>query len=206
MKIKLITILLVSICSFGQTSEQYFKQGKMQYDSANYKDAIINYTNSYDLSVIQRNKTIECKSLASRGLAKFEIKDFKGAIDDYDKSLLIDSKNPNIYFLKSICLVEISDYEKAIITITKALELDKFNSLYFLFRAGVKENINDFKGAIIDCLDVIKIDQKEGNAFAIMGRCKQKLGYSKFEVCLDFKNGIELGDQECKEGFKKNCR
>ncbi|MFZ4672270.1 MAG: tetratricopeptide repeat protein [Flavobacterium sp.] len=206
MKVKFITIFLVSICSFGQSPEQYFKEGKMQFDSANYKDAIISYTNSYDLSVIKKNKKIESKSLASRGLAKSEIKDFKGAIEDYDKSLLIESNNPNVYFLKSICLVEISDYEKAIITITKALELDKVNGLYFLFRAGLKENINDFKGAIIDCLDVIKIDQKEGNAYAIMGRCKQKLGYSKFEVCLDFKNGIDLGDQECKEGFKKNCR
>jgi hypothetical protein len=35
-----------------------------------------------------------------------------------------------------------------------------------------------------------------------MGRCKQKLGYSKFDVCFDFKNGTELGDQESIEEYK----
>lgn len=206
MKIKLILFFFITLCSFGQTSEQLFNKGLKQDENGNYKEAIVSFTNSYNLSIREKNKQIESLSLANRGMAKSEIKDFLGAIDDYDKFILIDNKNPNIHFLKSLCLMEIKNYENALATISLAIELDKSNYDYYLFRASMKDEIKDYKGAISDCIKATNLNLKDGFCYAIMGSCKLKLGVSKFEVCLDFKKGMDLGNKDCEDEFKKNCR
>lgn len=170
MNIKSIIVLLFSICSFAQNSEYYFNRGLKEREKGNYKEAIVSFTNSYNLSISQKNKKNESLSLANRGIAKSEIEDYRGAIDDYDKFIQIDSKNPNIYFLRSLCLMEIKEYENALNSISSSLKLDDLNYDYLMVRALIKKEINDYKGAIIDCTKAINLNPKEGNFYAIIGK------------------------------------
>ncbi|MGL4502860.1 MAG: tetratricopeptide repeat protein, partial [Planktothrix sp.] len=50
----------------------------------------------------------------SRGNARYDLKDYQGAISDYDKALKIDPNNAIAYINRGLARSELKDYQGAI--------------------------------------------------------------------------------------------
>ena len=57
-----------------------------------------------------------------KGKAKYDIQDYKGAIDYYSKAIEINPKNKESYFYIGIAKCDLQDYNEAIISYSKAIE------------------------------------------------------------------------------------
>ena len=77
----------------------------------------------------------ECELFYLRGIARRQIEDINGAIDDFDKASEIDPDNPEIFCTRGLFKEELKDFEGAIDDLTLAIQLDPSNAEYFLLRA-----------------------------------------------------------------------
>ncbi|MGD0709862.1 MAG: hypothetical protein ABR968_01640, partial [Bacteroidales bacterium] len=62
------------------TAQDYFKKGNDQLSQKNYNDALILLNKAVEMDSVNGN------NYAYRGMAKYYLKDYKGAITDYDKA------------------------------------------------------------------------------------------------------------------------
>jgi len=58
------------------------------------------------------------------GKAKYKLKDYRGAIQDYNKAIELNPKYPEAYNNRGFAKVELKDYKAAIQDYTKAIELN----------------------------------------------------------------------------------
>ena len=95
------------------------------------------------------------------GIVKFDLKDYKGAIADYDKSL---EKNPNYkyayrtYYNRGMAKIGTTDYEGAIKDFTQSIKLNNYVKAYGM-RGVAKAKLKDDKGAISDFTKAIQLFQ-----------------------------------------------
>jgi tetratricopeptide (TPR) repeat protein len=107
--------------------------------------------------------------------AKFESKDYRGAIEDFNKVLALDSKNALAYAYRGHAKVNTEDYTGAIEDFNKALEFNpKFDAVY-VDRGHAKSFSGDYIGAIADFSKAIEISPNYTNALESRGEAKMRL-------------------------------
>jgi tetratricopeptide (TPR) repeat protein len=97
--IKIISLaigLLLSFCSLGQTSKDYYLKGVAKANIKDHIGAISDYTKAIEL-----NSKLENVHFA-RAISKAELEDYRGAIADYNKDIQLTPKNPGAYFNRGI--------------------------------------------------------------------------------------------------------
>jgi len=128
------------------------------------------------------------------GNAKYSLKDYKGAIKDYEEAIKIDPGFAKAWYGKAICESILRKYDKALTDFDKAAELDPSNKDIVFNRAYyVKQKTGDYKGAIEDYNYYINSFKKNDDAFVYnnMGFCKYKL--DDYESALsDINRSLEL--------------
>ena len=128
------------------------------------------------------------------GNAKYSLKDYKGAIKDYQEAIKLDPEYTDAWYGKAICESILERYDKALADYNKAAELDPSNKDVIFNRAYyVKQKTGDYKGAIEDYNFYIEKFKKSDDAFVYsnMGYCKYKL--NDFEAALsDINKSLEL--------------
>jgi tetratricopeptide (TPR) repeat protein len=112
------------------------------------------------------------------GNAKYQLKDYRGAIKDLDKAIELKPDFKLAYHTRAICFGELQKYDKALKDFNKAIELDpNFENVYLNRAYYVKVNAGDFKGAIEDYDKFIQLNKEGNNAFALNNR-----GFAKFNL------------------------
>ncbi len=112
------------------------------------------------------------------GNAKYQLKDYKGAVKDLDKAIELKPDFMLAYHTRAICFGELQKYDKAIKDFNKAIELDpNFKNAYLNRAYYVKVNAGDFAGAIEDYNKFIQLNKEGNNAFALNNR-----GFAKFKL------------------------
>ena len=71
----------------------------------------------------------------NRGVSKFELNDYKGAISDYTKALELNPNNSRAYMNRGRAKHTLNDYYGAISDDTKAIELKPFYATAYFNRA-----------------------------------------------------------------------
>ena len=139
----------------------------------------------------------------SRAELRFDLKDYKGAIEDYSKAIELE---PLAYYYtaRGNAKYNLNDFRSSIEDYTNAIKLEpKDESLYY-DRGWSKYKLKDFKGAIADYTKSILLNQNYGISY--LGR-----GYSKIAIkdkagaCKDFIKAGELGVDEAYESINENC-
>ena len=139
--IKFIIIIILVIISFlqAQNINDYIKEGLNFVNNKQYSEAVVSFTKALEFD----NKNSEI--YFQRGLAKFEIKDFYGAIKDFEKTLEIGHPDERYIFLSNYTLglsnLNISKYDKAIYYLNIAQKLNPKNSDIYLERGKAKINL-----------------------------------------------------------------
>lgn len=158
-----------------ETVNEYFSRATDTYANANYKRAIVDF---YKLQNIANNSVMddESKSYFVRysklyiGIAKYELKDFNGAISSFDDVIEIVKEQDLLYqsasFWRGMAnFVQDVDYLnfQAIDDFTTVIEFQQFPMLpeAYYFRAAAKYRVFDRDGA---CEDAKKFEEL-GNSF-----------------------------------------
>lgn len=107
------------------TSQDYLNQGNDQIKKKNYNEALILLNKAVELDTTNGN------IYAYRGMAKYYLNDFKGAITDYDKAVKIIPDYGEVYDLRGVAKGELKDKVGACEDWNKAFELG-YNKAYNL--------------------------------------------------------------------------
>jgi len=141
------SILLMTICfsAFGQTqSEKLNIQGNDLGREGKYKEAI-----SINTRAIEIDPSYP-EPYYNRGKAKINLKDYTGAINDFNSAIKLDPKNSDIYNNRGIAKKKLNDLKGAIDDYNKSLTLDPTNYRVYLNRGIARFENNDESGACSD--------------------------------------------------------
>ncbi|MDC0622589.1 hypothetical protein OAO94_02200 [Flavobacteriaceae bacterium] len=145
------------------------------------------------------------------GNKKANLGDFTGAIQSYDKGILIDKSSPDLYRLRGFVKKRAKDYKGAIVDLTTALELTVEGSEYDIWIENIltemafcKVFTDDAYGAIFDCIKAIKINPNSAEAFGIRGIAKTMVNDIS-GACSDGKKAAELGNTKYIETLRPFC-
>jgi tetratricopeptide (TPR) repeat protein len=120
---------------------------------------------------------------------KFESKDYRGAIEDFNKALSLDPRNTLAYAYRGHAKLNQEDYAGAIQDFNKAVELNpKFDAAY-VDRGRTKSLSSDFRGAIADFTKALEISPNYAYAYASRGESWLRLKDYQTAI-LDFDAAI----------------
>jgi len=155
--------LFFPLMLLGQTKELKLIKGKDEMAKKNYNLAL------YYFNLAIQKDSLYIEAYNERGLAKFNIGDYKGAMKDYKFVIKNDPENAPAYFgIASVKNDWLNDKYGAIADYTKVIEIylkkgDNGHAgwAYFM-RASVKKDLGDKKGFMSDMKKAAKL----GNQFA----------------------------------------
>jgi tetratricopeptide (TPR) repeat protein len=170
-KIASIWILLSLVIStpvLSQSAKQYFKAGDDFAKANNYTDAIVQYTKAIDLDPDYDKAYIQRASAYSR------IGDHKSAGEDYDRALVFEKKDAEIYYFSGHEWHLYGDNPLALLRLNMAIELKgKFFEAY-KDRLAVYMTLGRYNDALGDAKKCLKLKEDE-NAYFDLAQVYEKL-------------------------------
>jgi tetratricopeptide (TPR) repeat protein len=134
-------IILILLAAPILSGAQYklYEKGFDSYQKANYKEAIINFSEYLSKSI--RDKSLDVEIFYLRGLSYFKQKDFKNAIGDFQEALLLNHSNKaNIFWFLAKSNDQLGFYPDAIQYYTSAIEglkSDREKHVSLLYERGL---------------------------------------------------------------------
>jgi tetratricopeptide (TPR) repeat protein len=169
---------IISYTRFSIDDEIKNKSHKeLQNDIAFYTDTINRGTKNINLYY-------------KRGLSKFYIKDFKGAIKDFDEILKINPLDSDVLLKRGSLKAEIGNHEKAIIDYTKSINIYP-TFLAFESRGISQTELGDYSSAIEDFSKAIEIDPYNSDTYYNRGFTRYYM--KEYTLAIeDFTKAIEI--------------
>ena len=126
-----------------------------------------------------------------RGVSKFYLEDFYGALSDLDKSIELKANSPRAYHYRALTKERMSDFDGALLDFQNALYQNPNSSEIFLNRAITYLYLEQFYNAISDCNRAIQLDPKMQRAFLLRGAAKTGLN-NLVDAIQDYNLAIKL--------------
>jgi tetratricopeptide (TPR) repeat protein len=120
----------------GKSGSLLYDIGRSYYSLGNYIKAIPFFTEALNYPD-EKGKNYEF-----RGYSKKQMKDYRGAIKDFENALINQEPTPAIFFNKGFCYMVIGDYPLAASDYSKAIKMDSENGLYYYYRGVVNLQMN----------------------------------------------------------------
>ncbi len=175
-----------------------YLRAKLLYKNGKFKKAITDYTNALN---IEPYNIIQLKEL---GLAKLEITDYNGAINDFIKYQSFYYKDANALYLAGKSAYLNKDNTKAIDFLSKALKID--NSLAYCYndRGRCYLDKGDYNMAFSDFCMAIDLNPNNGEYFYYRGltyfELKNNLG-----ACSDWEKARNLNYIQAEQYMLRIC-
>ena len=134
------------------------------------------------------------KAFFNRGNAQQELRNFKEAIEDYNKAIELDPKDPKKFNNRGNAQQELEKFKEAIEDYNKAIKLNPTDSKAFFNRGNSKRKNQDNSGAIKDFDKAIELNPNYSKAYFNRGFLKVK--------SEDFNGAKEDYNQAIKTCFK----
>jgi tetratricopeptide (TPR) repeat protein len=141
----------------------------------------------------------------NRGLAKYSILDYTGAINDYNKAIEINPEYAQAIYYRGIAKYELKDYKGAIRDYTRSIEINPNFAVAFYNRGITRINRHDSRGAISDYTKAIEINNAFAEAYYLRGMTRITDLGQKDSGCTDLSKAGELGFTTAYEAIKKYC-
>ena len=143
---QLFTILALSLLttSFGQTADEYLKNGVEKHNAKDLEGAKKDYTKAIKLD---KNLT---NAYFNRGMCEQALKNYKDAFKDFELTTKLDPKLANAFYCKATVLVAQEKYKEAISDLDKTIELELNTPNALSLRGQVRAQLGDKIGACED--------------------------------------------------------
>jgi tetratricopeptide (TPR) repeat protein len=156
---------------------------------------------NHDMAVKDLTKSINIDSLFNGGYAYWDraiskeyLGDSLGALNDFDKAILINPEKENFYFFRGTLRYKLKDFEGALNDFDSAL---RFWNNYYLarsWRSTLRVELGDYSGAMED-FEKIEFSEKDKTNPNYAWKFRYR-GIAKFETgdtigaCLDWKIAV----------------
>ncbi len=139
-----------------------------------------------------------------RAKSKFDYRDFKGAIDDYEKLNYLKNFKDQIFYNIAIAQFIDFNYQDAINNFSKSIEYDEDDSYAYLYRGNSKFKINDYFGALEDYSKSIEFNNKS-NIIALNNRGVSNFKLRNYKSALeDFKKSLKINPRNYSTLYNKS--
>ncbi|HWZ22342.1 MAG TPA: hypothetical protein VNW06_06780, partial [Cytophagaceae bacterium] len=165
----------------------YMLIGMAKVSLKKYKEAISNFNKGIELA---NAEDLKSKIYQLRGSCKFEMKDFKGAEEDFTTALNIDSTNTFFMENRAISRFYSHNYSGSIEDFNDIKILSKKDSFLYARRADLIVDYYSFK-TLKDYYKALDIDFTDGDLYIIKGIAEYIYDYD-LEAIKDFNKAIEL--------------
>jgi aspartyl protease family protein len=138
--------------------------------------------------------------------AKYELKDYEGAISDLTKALQLDPNNSTRCYQRGNAKWQLKDYYGAIRDCEKAIELNpKFSEAYSII-GNCNLALNKPSAALFDFSKAIELDSYNKYAYYNRGIVYYWYFNKKDDACLDWSRAGELGYPDAYTLIKRVCQ
>ena len=127
------------------------------------------------LNKIIKNKPTDPLAYKNRGNAKYNLIDYKGAINDFSQAIKIDPNNAVFYANRGLAKYKLKKYQQAVDDFTKSIEIGQNNAVVYAARALAKYSLNDHESSYTDFTKAIKINPKNALFYNNRSRIKHDL-------------------------------
>ncbi len=127
----------------------------------------------------QQRKHIRAAAYYGLGKEKFRVKDYAGAIVDFDKVIELDPGDVRAYYERGRAQDRLGDHDSAIVSCTQVLKMDPGEADAYYARGSIKARRGDYTEAIIDLDKAIELDVQHADAYSNRGGVKFLLGKSE---------------------------
>ena len=148
-------------------------RGLVFFEQKKYQDAINDYT---AVLLIEKNQEAIVSAHENLGDVYERIGKLDMAIDEYTKSLKVNSQNIKVLHKRGLMYIKTGKLDFAINDINKAIELDPINSLNYHMRAGIYDLKGNNNQAIADFSTAIDIDNSFTDVYLCRGNLFFKIG------------------------------
>ncbi|WP_442627774.1 trypsin-like peptidase domain-containing protein [Phocaeicola sp.] len=145
--------------------------------------------------------------LFARGQQKADMKDYRGAVKDFDETYRAynGNVNANFFFQREQAEVNLKMYQQAIDDINRATELVPDSPDVWLEKGALHIRVNQIEEALTALQKTIELNQKMGAAYRMIGYCQVQKKQNK-EACANFNKAKELGDTAVETLIQKYCK
>ena len=98
------------------------------------------------------------------GVVLFQLGNIRESIKKFDKSILINPKNPDAFYNRGNALSKVQDFKKAISSFDNSIDLNKNNPEAYNNKGSALLELNDFKEALVNFNKVLEINPNNFSA------------------------------------------
>jgi tetratricopeptide (TPR) repeat protein len=168
------------------TAEDYFY---LAYNNeSDYQYKIENYTKCLKLEIDDANKAT---AYYNRGIAYYDLENYKAAIADYTSALRIDPGYAAAYNNRGIAYRKLENYKAAIADYTSALKINPDDADAYYNRGNAYYNLENYTAAIADYTSALRINPGYAAAYNGRGNAYTNIGNYN-EAIADFKSALRI--------------
>ena len=179
LKCLLVGVMLSFACLTGEAQVNYghfIRKARLDLTEGRYKESIA----GLNVAIASRPENFEGYFL--RGMAKYGLEDFHGAIVDFDKTLELHPMYVRALQYRGICYDRLGRHNEALADFQHALDLDPFDADIYFSRGATHLHLGRYEEAIEDYDMVLTIRKDLSLAYVNRGLAKSKL--QRFEEAL----------------------
>ena len=152
-------LIILSIASFGQTSEEYLESGIAKHEQQDYKGAIKDYSKA--IKADKKNKN----AYYNRGTCALALEDFNAAMTDFDKTIKLDPTFTKAYYSRATVFVSQQKYVEALPDLDETIKLDPAFPNALTLRGQILAQTGNKKGACADFLEAKKYGDAQADKY-----------------------------------------
>jgi len=177
------------------TLQKFKEEGIKCYKNGNYSLAEL-----YLSKFIEANVDIDPEVISIRGWSKYYLKDYSGALVEFNRELEFEPFSPIAYYNRGSAKSLLKDEIGAISDYTKAIALKPDFSMAYNNRGWSKFELKKYLDALIDLNKAIELDPT--NWIAYDSRQEIKFAMNNYKGCIDDCNkAIDLNGQSSNSYF-----
>jgi len=179
----------------------YINRGLLKFKLKQYAYAIKDMEQGVKLA---KYKKIEDEVYNSLAQAKFEIDDFKGAIEDFDTLIKRNPKNEFAYTYRGAAKLNVNDFSNAINDLSEAIKLNAKSYVAYNFRGAAKGGLKQYIEALKDFDYSIKLKFDYSSAY--VNRASIRLASKDRKgACEDLTKADQLGSNVAYKLLQQYC-
>lgn len=141
---------------------------------------------------------------SNRAMTKKDIGDNLGACQDINTAIRMMPGEAAYYRNRALISMGGKKYQSALNDFSEAIKLNPKLSLAWSGRGTAKHFLGDYLGAIADYDKAIRYDDKNSESYFNRAAAKMKVNET-MSACSDLKKAADLGHEQAKEIYMRNC-
>ena len=189
----------------GKLASAYFIRGQIEKNLGETEKALEDYAKAIDnglggIDALMARGGLYCAQAKAAARPDETAKLLQKAIQDLDRAVKLDSRNPGLRMQRATIHLELGDYENAVADCDVAIEADPNLAAAYVARARGESESGELDNAVRDCDSAIHLDGGLIEAYVV--RAKARLEKSAEMRTPSEVAECELAADDCQKAFE----